>query len=219
MAKCMYKAVLFDLDGTLLNTSRDICKVLNGTLSHFNLPTVSLEKTIEYVGNGAKMLVRRAVPEGANVNFEEVLSHYLVHFASCDNSLTTLYPGEEEALNALISSGIKLGIVTNKPQDATDAVYSKLLKMFNFGVVSGGSKRFQLKPDPTATLNAAYMLGVLPKDCLFVGDGETDVKTASNAGMKCLSVLWGYRSKEQLAAAGATDFVDGYASLTKFILG
>jgi len=215
----MYKAVLFDLDGTLLNTSKDICKVLNGTLSHFNLPAVSLKQTIEYVGNGARVLVQRAVPQGADVDFEAVYTHYRAHFAACDNSLTELYDGEAVTLRTLSAHGIKLGIVTNKPQDATDGVYQKLLKPFNFGAVIGGSERFPLKPEPEAALNAAYLLGVLPQECLFVGDGETDVKTAANAGMDCLSVLWGYRTKTQLAAAGATNFVNSYAELIDFVLG
>ncbi len=214
----MYKTIIFDLDGTLLNTSLDIHRVLNDTLAHFSLPQISLEKTLEYVGNGAKLLVQRAIPQSATVNFEEIYGYYAAHFAACDNSLTSLYEGEEEVLFNLKKAGVKLALVTNKPQNATEGVYNKHLKKFGFDFVAGNTQEYPLKPDPTLALFAAKITGANAEECLFVGDGETDVQTAINAKMDGLSVLWGYRTKAQLKAAGAKNFVESYSELEKFVL-
>jgi phosphoglycolate phosphatase len=214
----MYKAIIFDLDGTLLNTSRDICKVLNNSLSAFSLPNISLEKTIEYVGNGAKKLVERAVPEQNKEIVNEVYKHYSAHFAVCDNNLTTLYEGEEEVLKTLKRKGCKLAIITNKPQKATDGVYLKHLSEFNFDLVLGQSETFPLKPEADSTLYAIKKMGVNKSDCLFVGDGETDVLTAKNAGVDCLSVLWGYRDYNTLKKAGAAHFAKSYTELLNFVI-
>lgn len=214
----MYKAVLFDLDGTLLNTSRDIQRCLNNALGQFSLPAISLEDAIKFVGNGAKALVERALPENFSGDFDAVYSCYRALFASCDNNLTTLYEGEEEALKLFNARGVKLAIVTNKPQDATDGVYEKLLKGYNFSAVLGGCGKYPLKPEPYIALAAAEILGVTPCECLFVGDGETDVITAQNAKMDCVSVLWGYRTKEQLKVSGATHFAESFKELSQIVL-
>lgn len=214
----MYKTVIFDLDGTLLDTSRDICKVLNDTLASFNLPQITLEKTVEFVGNGAKLLVKRAIPESAMGNFDRIYAYYAERFAACDNSLTRLYEGEKEVLTNLKKAGVKLALVTNKPQDATQGVYDKHLKRFGFDFVAGNSNNFPLKPDPALALYAAKKTGAKAEECLFVGDGETDVQTAINARMDGLAVLWGYRTREQLKAAGAVNFVEDYRELENFVL-
>lgn len=214
----MYKAVIFDLDGTLLNTSKDICKVLNTTLSHFSLPNISLEQTIRFVGNGAKKLVERAVPQGF-ADTQKVYEYYSKLFANCDNNLTTLYDGADEALREFKASGIKLALITNKPQDATEGVYNKHLSKYCFDLVLGKSDRFELKPNPSSTLFAAQYLGVNIKDCLFVGDGETDVITAKNAGCDGVAVLWGFRTKEQLSLAGANIFAENYKQLIALVAG
>jgi phosphoglycolate phosphatase len=213
----MYKAVIFDLDGTLLNTSKDIHKVLSDTLAHFSLPSISLEQTIEYVGNGAKKLVERAMPQDKLNELQPVYEYYAEHFAACDNSLTCLYEGEEDVLNELKKRGVKLALITNKPQAATDGVYAKHLSKFNFDIVIGQDD-MPLKPNPQSTNWTIEKLGVKKCDCLFVGDGETDVQTAANSGIDCVSVLWGYRSREQLEAAGAKNFVVNYNELKQRIL-
>lgn len=213
----MFKAIIFDLDGTLLDTSRDIHSVLNGALTHFGLPEISLEKTLEYVGNGAKKLVERALPEDRLDMLDRVYAYYAERFAACENNLTCLYDGEEKFLLRLKACGIKTAIVTNKPQDATNGVYEKHLSRFNFDVVLGQSEKFPLKPQPESTLSVMEQLEVEPENCLFVGDGETDVLTAKNSKIKCASVLWGFRSYEQLKAAGADVFISNYDELDKFV--
>ncbi|MGN0814969.1 MAG: HAD family hydrolase [Candidatus Coproplasma sp.] len=213
----MYKAIIFDLDGTLLNTSLDIHSVLNSALSHFSLPEISLEKTVEYVGNGARKLVERAIPEDKTDMLDEVYAYYAEHFAACDNEQTCLYDGEEKFLLRIKACGIKTAIITNKPQAATEGVYNKHLARFSFDKVLGHTESYPLKPEPDSTLAVMAEFGVEPGDCLFVGDGETDVLTAKNAGIKCASVLWGYRSYEKLRNAGAETFITDFDELDKFV--
>lgn len=213
----MYKAIIFDLDGTLLDTSKDICKVLNKTLSYFSLPPVSLEQTKKFVGNGAKKLIERAVPKDYE-GVEEVYKYYSALFANDDSALTELYEGEDEALKTFKQSEIKLAIVTNKPQDATETVCRRHLSEYGFDFIAGNNGKFPLKPDPALALYAAASLGVKAEECLFVGDGETDVLTAKNAKMDGVAVLWGFRSRAQLKEAGATRFVKNYDELTALAL-
>lgn len=210
----MIKLIIFDLDGTLLNTSYDIQRVLNATLLHFGLPQVSYEQTLAYVGNGARKLIERAVPSDRHDILQSVYSYYSKAFAACDNSLTRLYDGEEQFLVRLKQNGVRTAIITNKPQDATDGVYKKLLARFDFDFVIGQSGQYPLKPDPQSTLAVMKLLWIDKKDCLFVGDGETDVETARAAGIDCASVLWGYRSRAQLLAAGAQHFVYSFDELS-----
>lgn len=213
----MKKLAIFDLDGTLLNTVEDIKSVLNASLAKFHLPEITSEQTVKYLGNGAKKLVERAVAENKS-RFEEVYAYYLKKFSECDNELTELYCGEERALRRLKECGVKLALVSNKPQKATEKAYNKFLCEFEFTQVLGQSDKYPLKPDPSSTLAVIEAAGVSKKDCVFIGDGETDVVTAKNAGIDCVSVLWGYRSKAQLAEAGAKVFAEDFDKLAEIIL-
>lgn len=214
----MIKAIFFDLDGTLLNTLEDICVTLNKSLSFFGLPEISYCQTKEYVGNGARRLVERAVGEISAELKDKVYSDFAKRFSECANELTCLYDGEEKALRAFKKTGIKLFIVTNKPQCVADNVYGKFLKKFGFYKVIGQTQKYPLKPDPTATLAIINDLNLKKEECVFVGDGETDFLTGKAAGIRCISVLWGYRTKEQLLKAGANVFVNDYDELMKAIL-
>lgn len=214
----MYKALIFDLDGTLLNTSRDICKVLNDALRTFGCPEVTLERTLRCVGDGARKLIERVVPEHFD-RFEELYEYYRVKFANDDNSLTTRYEGEDEFFARIGALGIKTAILSNKPDDAAQRVCRHLLSDYSFDVIMGQTEGFNLKPDPASTLHIIGKLGVLPEQCLFVGDGEPDIATAANAGIDCASVLWGFRSRSQLEAAGGRLFVSSFAELGDVVTG
>ncbi|MCD8040074.1 MAG: HAD family hydrolase [Clostridia bacterium] len=213
----MLKLIIFDLDGTLLNTSKDIHKVLNESLAHFYLPQVSLQDTISMVGNGAKKLVEAAVPPEHKPITNLVYEFYSRLFAECSNDLTTLYPDEDTVLLKLKSLGVKFAVVTNKPSAATKNVCSKHLGAYGLDMVIGGGGGFALKPDAGATLHVMQSLGVTAEQTIFVGDGETDVQTAAAAGIKCISVLWGYRSQSQLKAAGATLFAKSYTQFLQIL--
>lgn len=214
----MYKLVLFDLDGTLLDTVPDIMQTLNLTLRHFELPELSKEEVISFVGNGAYMLVKRACKNLPEDEVKKVHAYYAEKFAACDNGNSKMFEGEDELLNKLSEKGVKAGIITNKPQAATLNVYEKFFKKYGFFFVQGQTAGSALKPDPTEVLRAIALCGVEKRECLFVGDGETDVQVARNAKIDCVSALWGYRSRAQLEEAGASTFAENFDELGQIIL-
>lgn len=213
----MIKAIIFDLDGTLLNTSRDIAAVLNSTLTQFSYPEIPLERVVQIVGGGSLNLICGAVGKD-NPNIDEIHKVFCEKYAKSQNLLTSLYDGEAQTLTKLKSSGVQFAIVTNKPQAATDAVYAKYLKKFGFGIVLGQTEYYPLKPNPTSTLAVLDKLGVKKEECLFVGDGETDYLTAKAAGIKCVSALFGYRTRAQLEAVGAETFINNFSELLQFVI-
>ena len=212
----MIKAVLFDLDGTLLDTLGDIEANVNGMLRDNGYPEITTEQTKAYIGDGAKKLVERALPAGTD-RVDECYAYFKSRFEKSDNSRTVMFNGEKEALERLRACGLKLGIVTNKPHAATVRLIEKFFPADTFSFVRGDDGSFPCKPDPTRALYAALTLRVAPAECVFAGDGETDVKTALGAGMKGIACLWGYRTKTQLAAAGAHVFAENFGDLEKII--
>ena len=204
----MKKLVIFDLDGTLLDTVPDIADYINGMLSHFNYRTLTEKQIAALVGSGAKKLVRDCIGvELTEEEFAERLNYYNSHYTSSSSPKTKPYKGIGELLTALKNDGYLLAIMTNKPQETTDSVVKEHLSEYAFDRIIGGSGKVKCKPDKTATENLIKELGVSPENVFFVGDGETDVLTAINTGTKGISVLWGYRNEEQLRAAGAKVFV------------
>ncbi|MDE5729578.1 MAG: HAD family hydrolase, partial [Clostridia bacterium] len=163
-------------------------------------------------------LVERAVKKEDKELVEKVYADYSQRFANCSNELSFLYDGAAEALQNFRAGGILLAIVTNKPKDATGRVYGDFLVNLGFSEVLCQTENAPLKPNPASTLKIMRDLGVKPEECLFVGDGETDVQTAANAGVDCVSVLWGFRSKEQLKAAGARVFAGSFKELENLVL-
>lgn len=212
----MIKAAIFDLDGTLLDTLADIRFVLNETLSHFSYPEITEAQTKEYIGEGALRLVERALPANAE-NIDEVFVYYKNVYASCRNEHTRPFEGIIGLLQGLKKRGVKIGILTNKPQAATEECVKQFFSEIPFDFVGGDGGLFPCKPDPAYAQYAALKLRVLPAECVFIGDGETDAQTAIRAGMTGVSVLWGYRTRVQLEAAGATRFVSEVKELEEFL--
>ena len=212
----MIKAVLFDLDGTLLDTLPDIRGCINKMLRKFSYREITREETRRYIGEGARRLFERSLPEGVE-NAEECFDYYMKVYAECDSSLTHPFEGVTEMLRRYLEKGIKIGIVSNKPQAAVDHCVGQFFSEIPFDVVLGDGGMFPCKPDPSYALYAAMKLRVPVSECAFVGDGETDAQLALNAGMFGVSVLWGYRTREELAAAGARRFASNIGELEKMI--
>ena len=201
------KAVIFDLDGTLLDTVPDICAYVNVALKHFGYPLVTIADVTRFIGNGARNLIIRSLGgDKPDSVVDEVLAYYNGVYNNGENKLTVVFDGIMSVLEELKKQGHKLVIMTNKPQRNTDGLYKRFFDKIGFDAVIGQSDKVKCKPDKTATVNVLNSLNVLPSNTYFIGDGETDVITAKNAGCKGIAVLWGYRTKEQLESAGATVF-------------
>ena len=207
------------MDGTILDSLNDIVAVLNYTLKKFNLPCVTRAQAQRYIGNGARELVRLSLGSNNEYLLDEILPFYKTEYAKSENGLSSLYEGEEKALLNLKSKGLKLAVLTNKPHEAALKANEIFFKKFDFDCVMGQTEQTPLKPNPQAVYAILNKLGVSASDCVFVGDGEADIKTAQNARLDCISVLWGYRSKEQLLSAGANRFVKSFAELEQEIIG
>lgn len=212
----MLKAVFFDLDGTLLDTVGDIGAYVNEMLRAFSYPEITEVQARAYVGDGARKLIERSLPKNA-ANVGECYAYFSERFAKSDNAQTRLYAGEIDVLNSLKARGIKLAVITNKPHEAAVNCLNKFFPEGTFDYIGGDSGMFACKPDPSLTRFAALSMRVAPKECVFVGDGEADVRTAKNAGMRSISVLWGYRTRSQLKEAGAREFVSSFEELGKIL--
>ena len=215
----MKKLVVFDLDGTLIHSVPDIADCLNITLEKFGHAKREEKEVAQMIGNGVRNLLIRAIDKQlSDQEIDERVKFYNQIYTNCDNSKTKLFDGVEEVLKTLKSKGFMLGVLTNKPQSATDNVYQTYLKEIGFDAVVGQSSSVKIKPDPAALLDVLKKLDVKPENAYMVGDGEPDAQVAVNAGVNGVSVLYGYRTKEQLIKAGAKIFVDTPADLLKVIL-
>lgn len=215
-----YKAILFDMDGTVLDTLRDLNAAANTALAEFGFPAMSLDETRRRVGNGSRRLLELSLPEGTPDDIlDRILAWYLPYYNAHANDTTAPYPGIAELLAALKAAGTPLAVVSNKPDRTVKELaaihFPGLLEIAVGENEAGGVRR---KPWPDTLLTAAAALGVEPGDCLYVGDSEVDVLTAGRAGMDCASVLWGFRSRGELEAAGAKLLFETPQELKKFIL-
>ncbi len=202
----MNKLVIFDLDGTLIHSVPDILEQVNITLAHFNYPLCTENQIRQYIGNGARNLVKRCFGDLTEEDLDQKLAYYNKIYTACGSTKTHVFEGMDKVLVELKKMGYKLAILTNKPQMTTERVYEKYLSDFGFDMVIGQNNNVKCKPDKTATLNILKELDVDKDNAYFIGDGETDIKTAYNAGIKHIAVLWGYRDKDQLEEVGANTF-------------
>ncbi len=204
--------ILFDLDGTLLNTLEDLTDSVNYALAQYDCPPRTVEDVRNFIGNGAKKLIERSLPGRENdPDVDEVLATYQAYYKTHSQIKTRPYDGVAEAL-AAIAKKYPVAIVSNKP----DAPTKLLCKEF-FGDIyaRGESTDCPRKPAPDMLLKAMEIIGV--DTCIYVGDSEPDILTAKNLGVKCLSVLWGFRTREVLEAAGGTYFCNDPRKLPEIL--
>ena len=204
--------ILFDLDGTLLDTLEDLLDATNYALDVHGFPPITLKQLRRFVGNGARNQVRLSVPEGTDEKtVDAVLDVYKPYYTAHCQCKTAPYPGVMEALEVL-KEKYPLAIVSNKP----DAAVKALCADFFPGLYAlGETPDCPRKPAGDMVHKAMKAIGV--ETCVYVGDSEVDVLTANNAGVPCVSVLWGFRDKEDMEAVGAESFCDTTAELAEKI--
>ena len=205
----MKTGILFDLDGTLLDTLEDLLDATNYALATCGYPPRTLKELRRFVGNGAENQIRLSLPEGAKQDVQKVLGIYKPYYTDHCQVKTRPYAGIPEQL-AVLKEKYPLAIVSNKPDSAVKALCADCFP----GIYSlGETADCPRKPAPDMVFKAMAAIGV--EKCIFVGDSEVDVITAQNAGVPCLSVLWGFRDREEMEAVGAEHFCDDTVKLAE----
>lgn len=201
----MKKAVIFDLDGTLLNTLDDLADSMNFALKSAGLPTHPVESYKYFVGNGMVKLTERVLPPDKSNDksvFAQVFDCFMNRYKDHSRDKTAPYEDIEKLLHSLRENGIKIAVVTNKAHDAAQKVVSHYFGDI-FDIVIGQSEQVKVKPDPSGVKFVMSELSVNADECLFVGDSSVDMQTAKNAKTTAIGVLWGFRLKDELCENGA----------------
>ena len=197
--------ILWDLDGTLLDTLGDLTDAVNYALREHGYPERTMEEVRSFIGSGAKLLMERATPAGGNV--DSMLKMFRSYYDSHCRIKTRPYAGIPEML-ALLGQKYPMAVVSNKPDSAVKMLCDEIFP----GIYAlGESADCPRKPAPDMVYKAMEAIGV--ERCIYVGDSDVDVLTAQNAGVPCLSVLWGFRNREEIAAAGGTHFCETVSQL------
>jgi phosphoglycolate phosphatase len=196
-------AVLFDLDGTLADTIADLANATNHALTQLGCPTHPVAEYRHMVGDGAHTLCQRALPAGRQDRAEEAVRLMRAHYREHCFDLTRLYPGIPELVAELHRRRLRLAVLSNKPDDFTKRMIAHYFPQSPFAVVSGQVPDVPLKPDPTSALQIAKTMGVPPAEWFYLGDTNTDMRTARAAGMRAVGVLWGFRERAELIESGA----------------
>lgn len=217
----IYRAAIFDMDGTLVNTIADIADGVNEMLEHFNLPTKTFDEIRLAVGNGAMKLMERMLLFGDKATDEKFLLEALNYYDGCYErhmlDKVKPYEGIIEFLSALEAKKIPLGICTNKQHFAAVKIAEKILAPIKFGAIIGDERGKPKKPDPTNALAIAKKFNVKPEEVVYVGDTSIDFETANNAGFFFVGVSWGFRPASELIDAGAKLIVNHPSEILKAV--
>lgn len=204
------KVVIFDLDGTLLNTIADLAAAANHALEAVGFPRRSEAECIRFVGNGITKLLERSLPDGAKTpeNVERMRGEFLKYYDEHLWDRTTVYPGMTELLETLQSRGVLLAVASNKYQSATERLVKHFFPQIRFLDVLGQREGFPVKPAPDVVYEILLSSAAQKEDVLYVGDSDVDMQTAKNAGVRVCAVTWGFRTRELLESYHP-DFITG----------
>lgn len=216
----MFTHVIFDLDGTLLNTLEDLADAGNWVCAQHGWPGHPVEAYKRFIGNGAPKLLERVAPAGTEQTDalrRQTLEEFTTYYTAHKSDKTTAYPGMNDAVKRLKKAGIVMAVLTNKPDVAAGPVVERYYPGL-FDVVQGALPDVPTKPDPALLLKLMERIGAKQESTLFVGDSDVDIQTAKNGGLHSCGVLWGFRTREELLAEGAEHLVQTAWELTDYIL-
>ncbi len=204
------KALVFDMDGTLLNTLEDLAEATNRTLNQHGYSTHPIDAYRHFVGSGARELIRRALPESArdDTTVEACLATFNAWYNEHWNVNTHLYDGISELLDLAVKENLKIAVLTNKPQAFALQCQDVFLNQWSIDVMQGQEPGLPLKPDAAISQRVTDALQVEPGEVWYFGDSDVDMKTAKNAGYYAIGVTWGFRSSQELADAGAEKLIN-----------
>ncbi len=213
-----YQNIIWDMDGTLLDTLEDILESVNQTMRAFSLPEKTKTDVRNSVGNGIGRLVELCIPDGKDhPQFDTIAAYFLDHYSKNSRNKTKLYDGLDDLLEKCAQSGIRMGIVSNKG----DAIVKELSELYFHGLIPvaiGAIAGRRMKPQPDAVFEAMRELGAQKEDTVYIGDSEVDVATAMNAGLDCIAVDWGFRDTDVLVKAGADVILHTPEELCAYLL-
>ena len=216
----IYKAAIFDMDGTLVNTLEDLADSVNEMLEIYNFPQRTLDEVRQFVGNGARKLMERSLPaeKSSDKNFvDDALETYNKCYSRQVLNKTKPYAGIMELLTQLQKKNIPLGICTNKQNFAAQIIAEKILSPIKFQKVFGDEKNQPRKPNPTRPLEISKSFGVEPAEVAYFGDTAVDMETANNAGFLPVGVTWGFRPESELQESGAKIIIHSPQEIFNFI--
>ena len=213
------KAVIFDLDGTLLDTIKDIGSSMNYILKKHGFPIKGDEHYVRAIGNGLKNLAKVSFPEDIVTDelLDKIVPEFIKYYGNHSMERTSIYEGINELLEFCNKNGIIISILSNKRDGLVKELIPHYFPGYEFACALGESSEFPRKPDPASALYLSEKLGVLPADILFIGDSIYDIRTGKNAGMKTVAVTWGYQPKEQLIAENPDFIADSPAEIIEYI--
>ncbi len=215
----MTKLVIFDLDGTLVDTIEDIAACVNGALARYGFSTHDAAAYKRMVGDGFTELIRRALPptHRTEVLVDELRREAAAAYEAAPVAASRPYPGIHELLAELSSRSIALAVLSNKPDRLAVRVVELLFPSLRFAALRGEGPGFPRKPDPSSALDICRQLGVSPEETLFVGDSAVDMETAHRAGFRSVGAAWGFRGAEELKEAGARHLIERPEALLELL--
>lgn len=216
-----YNTIIWDLDGTLLNTLDDLMDSANAALSHYGIEKRTRDEIRAFVGNGVLKLMEQAVPQGReHPDFEDIYAFFKEHYGKNCNNKTKIYDGLENVLKGFYASGYKMAIVSNKLDSAVKALNGLYFSdIISVAIGEAEDRGIKKKPAPDTVFEAMRMLGAEKDKTVYIGDSEVDILTAANAGIDCISVLWGFRDEKELLKNGAAALVKTPEELESYIIG
>jgi phosphoglycolate phosphatase len=214
-----FKGVIFDLDGTLINSVEDIADAMNAMLKQNNFPMHNVKTYKQFLGSGLRDLLKKAI--GNNKNDTAFIdtcwdAMFAIYAANCTNK-TKPYNGIINLLDMLVSKKLKMAILSNKADNLTKKIVTELFSTYNFEAVIGLTNEKTKKPNPNTALQISEIFGMNPQEIVFVGDSGIDMQTATNAGMFAVGVTWGYKDKNELIANGAKFILNHPSDLFKVL--